>query len=299
MLFVLTTVMLLMTGCIRENMDDCKGKVTLRFRYVGDGTTDIFAEKIDKVTMYVYSAADGSLAGVFEYDEKALDAYQGANIELYPGNYQIVCWGNAFENSTIHEGDRIAAPGHFDNTEIDTNDPLYYGTTDIAIPETLVEQDYVCQFVCSHIKVNVRLEGFVGAWTTQTSLQSRAQIDNVELAMTRLPSYTDFDNIPADDHHSTYYPTLQTDENDDTSFVTQFNTMRFKDDNDIMLQLLSGPERTVIQEFSLAEFMSTYGISVENRNEILIPILIRASTAGIEIAEWEQKPVTPGFDKDN
>ena len=141
MLFVLTTVMLLMTGCIRENMDDCKGKVTLRFRYVGDGTTDIFAEKIDKVTMYVYSAADGSLAGVFEYDEKALDAYQGANIELYPGNYQIVCWGNAFENSTIHEGDRIAAPGHFDNTEIDTNDPLYYGTTDIAIPETLVEQD--------------------------------------------------------------------------------------------------------------------------------------------------------------
>ena len=41
MLFVLTTVMLLMTGCIRENMDDCKGKVTLRFRYVGDGTTNV------------------------------------------------------------------------------------------------------------------------------------------------------------------------------------------------------------------------------------------------------------------
>ena len=33
-------------GCIRENMDDCKGKVTLRFRYVGDGTTDIFPEKM-------------------------------------------------------------------------------------------------------------------------------------------------------------------------------------------------------------------------------------------------------------
>ena len=49
-------------GCIRENMDDCKGKVTLRFRYVGDGTTDIFPEKIEHVTMYVYSIADGSLA---------------------------------------------------------------------------------------------------------------------------------------------------------------------------------------------------------------------------------------------
>ena len=53
-------------GCIRENMDDCKGKVTLRFRYVGDGTTDIFPEKIEHVTMYVYSIADGSLASIRE-----------------------------------------------------------------------------------------------------------------------------------------------------------------------------------------------------------------------------------------
>ena len=51
-------------GCIRENMDDCKGKVTLRFRYVGDGTTDILPEKIEHVTMYVYSIADGSLAAI-------------------------------------------------------------------------------------------------------------------------------------------------------------------------------------------------------------------------------------------
>ena len=71
-------------GCIRENMDDCKGKVTLRFRYVGDGTTDIFPEKIEHVTMYVYSIADGSLAAIQKYDDNALAAYQ-AGTRSYAG----------------------------------------------------------------------------------------------------------------------------------------------------------------------------------------------------------------------
>lgn len=76
-------------GCIRENMDDCKGKVTLRFRYVGDGTTDIFPEKIEHVTMYVYSIADGSLAAIQKYDDNALAAYQGADVMLFQAGTRL------------------------------------------------------------------------------------------------------------------------------------------------------------------------------------------------------------------
>ena len=126
-------------GCIRENMDDCKGKVTLRFRYVGDGTTDIFPEKIEHVTMYVYSIADGSLAAIQKYDDNALAAYQGADVMLFPGRYEVVCWGNALDETTINEGEKIAANGYFENTDIATNDPLYYGTIEIEVPETLAE----------------------------------------------------------------------------------------------------------------------------------------------------------------
>ena len=71
-------------GCIRENMDDCKGKVTLRFRYVGDGTTDIFPEKIEHVTMYVYSIADGSLAAIHKYDDNALCGVSGCRRDAIP-----------------------------------------------------------------------------------------------------------------------------------------------------------------------------------------------------------------------
>ena len=71
MLFTLAVAMPWLNGCIREDRDDCKGRVMLRFRYVGDGTTDIFPDKIEKVTVYVYSADNGALVGVSEYDKTA------------------------------------------------------------------------------------------------------------------------------------------------------------------------------------------------------------------------------------
>ena len=39
------------TGCIKENLDDCE--TTLYFSYLGDGTKEIFPQKIEKVDMYI------------------------------------------------------------------------------------------------------------------------------------------------------------------------------------------------------------------------------------------------------
>lgn len=41
------------TGCIKENLDDCE--TTLYFSYLGDGTKEIFPQKIEKVDMYIYN----------------------------------------------------------------------------------------------------------------------------------------------------------------------------------------------------------------------------------------------------
>lgn len=294
LIFSLAVAMPWLNGCIKEDRDDCKAKVTLRFRYVGDGATDIFPEKIDKVTMYVYSLADGSLAGTYEYDESALDAYQGADIHLFPGLYKVVCWGNAFENTTIREGDRIAAPEYFSKDDIATNDRLYYATVEMEIPETLAEKDYTCNFVSSHVKFQVRLEGFKGALIPDPDVESGAA---VSLALTNLASYTDFDNVPSDTERCSYYPELNEDPEDSDSYISFFNTLRFNDDNAITLQVHAGT-RAVIYEFGLADFLSRFDIPVEGRHEVIVPILIRAGVAGIEIQDWEREDVTPGFDKD-
>ena len=238
-------------GCIRENMDDCKGKVTLRFRYVGDGTTDIFPEKIEHVTMYVYSIADGSLAAIQKYDDNALAAYQGADVMLFPGRYEVVCWGNALDETTINEGEKIAANGYFENTDIATNDPLYYGTIEIEVPETLVENNYICDFVCSHVKFRVRVEGF-----DQTTMG----VPSLEL--TQLASFTDFDNVPSDEERCSYHPVLAAGyDGEQTVYTAEFNTLRFNDDNDIMLRLHS--ESFFCHSFMIPSFSGIFPIAAE------------------------------------
>lgn len=274
-------------GCIRENMDDCKGKVTLRFRYVGDGTTDIFPEKIEHVTMYVYSIADGSLAAIQKYDDNALAAYQGADVMLFPGRYEVVCWGNALDETTINEGEKIAANGYFENTDIATNDPLYYGSIEIEVPETLVENNYICDFVCSHVKFRVRVEGF-----DQTTMG----VPSLEL--TQLASFTDFDNVPSDEERCSYHPVLAAgSDGEQTVYTAEFNTLRFNDDNDIMLRLHSDETRVVAHEFPLADFLQEHNIAVEGVNEVTVPIRIRFSPIGVTIDDWDSVPVNPDFGK--
>ena len=274
-------------GCIRENMDDCKGKVTLRFRYVGDGTTDIFPEKIEHVTMYVYSIADGSLAAIQKYDDNALAAYQGADVMLFPGRYEVVCWGNALDETTINEGEKIAADGYFENTDIATNNPLYYGTIEIEVPETLVENNYICDFVCSHVKFRVRVEGF-----DQTTMG----VPSLEL--TQLASFTDFDNVPSDEERCSYHPVLAAgSDGEQTVYTAEFNTLRFNDDNDIMLRLHSDETRVVAHEFPLADFLQEHNIAVEGVNEVTVPIRIRFSPIGVTIDDWDSVPVNPDFGK--
>lgn len=43
-------------SCIKEDMDDCPkyGVNTLSLSYKGDGTTEIFNDKIEKVVLYVF-----------------------------------------------------------------------------------------------------------------------------------------------------------------------------------------------------------------------------------------------------
>lgn len=274
-------------GCIRENMDDCMGKVTLRFRYVGDRTTDIFPEKIEHVTMYVYSAADGSLVDEIRYDDKALTAYQGADLALFPGQYRIICWGNALDETTINEGEKIAANGYYNKSKISTNDPLYYGTVDIEVPETLTERDYTCDFVSSHVKFRVRIEGFGDPTTSVPSIE-----------LTQLASFTDFDNIPSEEERYSYHPALTADQDDTSSYTTAFNTLRFEDDNDIVLRIHANESRAVVHEFPLADFLEENHIAVEGVHEVTIPILVRFSPIGVEIIDWETVPVIPDFDKD-
>lgn len=54
--FCLTLLAGAATSCIREDLDDCLSTNTLLLSYKGDGTTEIFPDKICRVEMFVFDA---------------------------------------------------------------------------------------------------------------------------------------------------------------------------------------------------------------------------------------------------
>ena len=54
--FCLTLLVGVATSCVREDLDDCLSTNKLLLSYKGDGTTEIFPDKICRVEMFVFDA---------------------------------------------------------------------------------------------------------------------------------------------------------------------------------------------------------------------------------------------------
>lgn len=88
-----------LNGCIKEDMSDCPGNCTLKFSYVGDGTTQIFQDKIHKVDMYVFDS-DGMLLSSHPISEADVKK-QSTELNLPVGDYQIVTVGNTYNTEVV------------------------------------------------------------------------------------------------------------------------------------------------------------------------------------------------------
>lgn len=77
------------TGCIKENLDDCE--TTLYFSYLGDGTKEIFPQKIEKVDMYIYNQNNVFVQKTV-LNRKELNRQRGTTLNLPSGQYHIICW---------------------------------------------------------------------------------------------------------------------------------------------------------------------------------------------------------------
>lgn len=148
------------TGCIKENLDDCE--TTLYFDYLGDGTEDIFLQKIEKVDMYVYNENNVCIQKTV-LDKSELRRQQGTTLNLPSGQYHVVCWGNSLDDTQINDGASpknsiVGAPHYFTKELISTNDSLYFGERDIVIINEGYKVDTV-PFNSAHIKMRIELEG--------------------------------------------------------------------------------------------------------------------------------------------
>lgn len=293
---------LLLVGCVKEDLTDCNIRVKLLFNYTGDGRTDIFMDKHEAVHLYVYDQAsrlvDQQLIGREELEE-----LQGTWLSLRSGNYRVVCWGNVLDNSATE------AKGAFADARLthctaqsraqDTYqhiDSLYYGTYQLEVPEThtLIKDTLICDvvdFESAHIKYEVLIKGL--------DLAFPGKENPATLRLSDVPLSYDF-NKTTSAAACCYQPELTILSKRNT--YTSFNTMRVANQNDIVFNLIRNDTNQQFYSFSLIDFLQSEEIDVESKQEITVPILIEFTEelgvnveVSISVKEWNGIILEPGI----
>ena len=164
--FCLTLLAGAATSCIREDLDDCLSTNTLLLSYKGDGTTEIFPDKICRVEMFVFDAENRCVNSSILPEEQVKD--RTATLPpLAAGDYRIVCLGNTHHTKVdgIATGDfgrmLFAAGDYFDEKQVAGNDSLYYATTSYTVlpysGDEEANQTKTIEFASSHYDLSVEV----------------------------------------------------------------------------------------------------------------------------------------------
>ena len=280
----------LSTSCIKEDHSDCHNVYRLAMSYKGDGTDDIFQEKINSVDLYVFDQQNNCVES-FRASESDIQEQLVTLPPLEPGEYKVVCIGNAHKTKVenLESKDltqmRFAAESYVNGEITSGNDSLYWSSTDYSItPYDAKKQVEVKagEFASSHYDVSVEVEGL----STGTKASEVTIIEIVGLA-----PYTDLTN-KAFGESATY--TLETYAEGMTSVSSFSNIMRHTE-NAVLRVSSAG---LVLAEKSFAEHIAELGVEIE-KQEVLIPFKIAFDSNSMEVEitvpTWYVVNVKPEF----
>lgn len=284
-IFLLSLLCLLCTGCISEDLSKCDRGARLELSYTGDGSEQIFHEKICHVMLYV-----------FNEEELCVDSRPVTDAELtermvrfsgdYPeGKYRVICLGNPHNTKTTDPAEcscgemLFADPAWFEGGEIASNDSLYHAAADVSVVRGRSERQ-TARFASSHYKIHVEVTGFDPA-----AITPGLRIHGVCPA-------TDFENRACGDPTTYHLQTLPYDARIGGVF-SRFNIMR-RIDRDTAIELLdAGGKR--LAAVNLLDFIAAHDEIDLSKNELLIPVAFRFKGADVEITvpDWYVEDVKP------
>lgn len=314
-IFPFLLFLLLLSGCIKEDMDDCKGSISLNFSYTADGSTQVFNEYIDEsVDLYVFDEDRRYIL-----TRRIVGAeLQGrhATLDLEPGRYHIVCVGNMGQMDEV----KGLSPGnvadltrtlltHKKETEnpdgtLTGEDPLYMGTTDVEVKASDRLQQTV-DFRSLHVNLVVQVKG--AARDEAGATPSVPVWTKIGIRFTGLPTETELSEGLTGGPLCDYVPPTGQFDPADRLLTTSLHVMRFdrrqgglsarQTDDDIRLVVTNLTTGEPLETIDVMEFVTDNDIDLD-REEVTIGMLIVISKDGdisVEVPDWDIEDVTPGL----
>lgn len=288
----------LSASCIREDHSDCYNIYRLALSYNGDGTTEIFPEKIDRVDLYVFDENSNCVLSSRLSDEE-VEARLTTLPPLTSGDYRIVCVGNAYETKVENLDSKnlgsitFAAEDYINGEIVSGNDSLYWSAIDYTIApydEHKLEETRTAKFASSHYDVLVEVVN------APEHFGKHPKIEIVDVS-----PLTDFNN-KAKGEATTYI--METVHDGLKTTTARNNIMRHTNHQDVYLRV-TGEDGTQFAMINFAEHIEKHKDYIDpTLNECLIPFRIELSSqviydysVKITVPEWYIELVGPVFNK--
>ncbi len=293
--FCLTTLLAIAaTSCIREDLDECLSTNHLLLSYKGDGTTEIFPDKICRVEMFVFDAENRCVnSSLLSQHEVATRTAMLPPLKA--GDYRIICLGNTHTTRTdgTASGDYgrmiFAAADYFDRKTVSGNDSLYYASTSYTVlpygnGHEEADRTQTIEFASAHYDLLVEAVGIPDPDERAGALPT--------LEVCGVKPCTDFENRACGE--TTDY--LLETQYEAGMLSARTNIMRHKNHEAVDVRLRSAAG-DLLAEVNLAEFLAAHPVIDCSKHEVLIPIRIEFKSGNITIGlpEWYIEQVQPEF----
>jgi hypothetical protein len=292
----------LSASCIREDNSDCHNIYQLALSYLGDGTTEIFPEKIDRVDLYVFDQNSNCISSTC-LTEAEMDAQLVTLPPLDPGDYRIVCVGNAYETKVENLESKdlskitFAAADYINGETVSGNDPLYWSAIDYTIEpfsEYKTVETKTTYFASSHYDILVEV------------VNAPANVGkNPKIELVGVAPETDFHNMAKGQATDYIMDTVR----DGVETATAVNNiMRHKNHEDVYLRV-TGEDGVEVAKISFADHIRKHPYINTALNECMIPFRIEFGTSDypvyggisadikITVPSWFIELVKPEFNK--
>ena len=280
---------LVLSSCIREDLSQCVSDNLLEMSYLGDGTTEIFPDKICRVDMYVFDS-EGSCVSGFQLPDAQVESRVAELPVLDSGDYHIVCLGNPHGTvvdglSSADYGQMVFMDEDYKNGEVVSgNDSLYFAAIDYRV--TKEDQRRTIMFESSHYDLSVEVAGVPAAGTKAAGLPS--------IVVSGVSPLTTFENNATGDP-ADYVLDAVHDAGSQVLSATA-NIMRHTDHSAVDVQVVSASGE-IMASVNLADFLADNPLVDTSKQEVLIPIYIefKSGEVTVRLPDWYVEQVKPEF----